>query len=60
MMLVLINSMLAAVVLGLEGQARTWRQALLPVSVGLALALLQMATMVSVRAYLTARLGLSF
>lgn len=60
MMLVLINAMLAAVVLGREGHARTWREALVPLAVGAALAILQITAMVLVRDYLTARLGLPF
>jgi uncharacterized membrane protein len=59
-MLVLINSMLAAVVLGREGAARSWREALVPLVVGLALGLLELAAMVLLRGYLTARLGLPF
>jgi uncharacterized membrane protein len=59
-MLVVINSMIAAVVLGREGYAHTWRQALVPLTIGLALALLQITGMVALRAYLTATLGLPF
>lgn len=58
MMLVLINSMIATVVLGREGQAKTWSQALVPLTVGTALAILQMTAMVLLRAYLTTTLGL--
>jgi uncharacterized membrane protein len=58
MMLVLINSMIATVVLGREGQARTWSQALVPLTVGTALAILQVTAMVLIRAYLTTTLGL--
>jgi len=58
MMLVLINSMIATVVLGREGQARTWSQALVPLTVGTALAILQVTVMVLIRAYLTTTLGL--
>ena len=60
MMLTLINSMIAAVVLGREGYASTWRQALIPLTVGAALAILQMTAMVLFRAYLTIKLGLPF
>ena len=60
MMLTLINSMIAAVVLGREGYASTWRQALIPMTVGAALAILQMTAMVLLRAYLTIKLGLPF
>ena len=58
MMLTLINSMIATVVLGLEGQARTWTQALVPLAIGAALAILQVTAMVLLRAYLTTKLGL--
>lgn len=58
MMLTLINSMIATVVLGREGQARTWSQALVPLTIGAALAILQLTAMVLLRAYLTTELGL--
>jgi hypothetical protein len=58
MMLTLINSMIATVVLGREGQARTWSQALVPLTIGAALAILQVTAMVLLRAYLTTKLGL--
>ena len=58
MMLTLINSMIATVVLGMEGQARTWAQALVPLTIGAALAILQVTAMVLLRAYLTVKLGL--
>jgi uncharacterized membrane protein len=60
MMLVLINTMIASVVLGREGYAQTWLQALVPLTVGTALAVLQMTTMVLLRAYLTTKFGLPF
>jgi uncharacterized membrane protein len=59
-MLVLINTMIAAVVLGREGYAQTWLQALAPLSVGTAMAILQMTAMVLLRAYLTTAVGLPF
>jgi hypothetical protein len=59
-MLTLINSMIAIVVLGREGYAQTWMQALAPLTVGAALAILQMTAMVVLRAYLTVKLGLPF
>jgi uncharacterized membrane protein len=59
-MLALINSMIAAVVLGREGYARTWRQAAVPLIVGAALALLLIAGMALLRDYLTTTLGLPF
>ena len=60
MMLVIINTMLATVVLGLEGQARRWRQALIPITIGASLAILQLTAMVLLRAYLTAEYGIPF
>jgi uncharacterized membrane protein len=60
MMLTLINSMIATIVLGREGYAQTWPQALVPLSVGAAMALLQVTAMVLLRAYLTTRFGLPF
>lgn len=57
-MLVLINTLIATVLLGREGYARHLRQALLPLSGGAALAILQMTFMVVLRAYLTTELGL--
>jgi uncharacterized membrane protein len=60
MMLVLINTMIASVVLGREGYAQTWLQALVPLTVGTALAVLQMTMMVLLRAYLTTKFGLPF
>jgi uncharacterized membrane protein len=59
-LLVLINSLIAAVTLGREGYATTWLQALPPLVVGAALAILQMTAMVLLRAYLTTKLGLTF
>jgi uncharacterized membrane protein len=59
MMLTLIHSMIAAVVLRREGYAVTWLQALPPLTVGVALAFLQITVMALVRAYLTAKLGLA-
>lgn len=59
-MLVIINSMLATVVLGREGYARSWRQTWVPFVVGAALALLQIAAMAGLRSYLTATVGLPF
>jgi uncharacterized membrane protein len=60
MMLTILNSMIAALILGREGYARNWRQALIPLIVGAALALVEMGGLVAVRAYLTTTLGLTF
>lgn len=60
LMLTLINSMIAAVVLGRESYARRWSQLLGPLTIGAALAVGQIAGMVLLRDYLTARFGLSF
>lgn len=59
-MLIVVNAMVATIVLRREGYARTWRQVLVPLTVGAALAILQMTGMVLLRAYLTARFGLPF
>jgi uncharacterized membrane protein len=60
LMLVLINSIIAAVLLRREAYARTWLQALVPVTVGTAMAILEMTAMVLLRAYLTMTFGLPF
>ncbi len=59
-LLVLINSMIATVLLGREGYARTWRQALVPLTVGTAMAILLITAMVLFRGYLTVTWGLPF
>jgi uncharacterized membrane protein len=59
-MLLFINTMLAAVVLGREGYAPTWRQALVPLLVGLALAIVELLGLVLLRDYITAELGVLF
>ncbi len=60
LMLTLINSLVVTVILGREGYAETWLQALVPLTVGAALAILQMTGMVLLRVYLTTTLGLPF
>jgi uncharacterized membrane protein len=60
MMLTIINTMIATVALGREGYARTWLEALVPLIVGLAMAILQLTAMVLLRIYLTTKLGLPF
>ena len=60
LLLALLNSMITAIVLGREGMAQTWRQALVPLSTGLALALLQIAALDLLRDWLVARFGLPF
>lgn len=60
LMLTIINSMIATVVLGREGYAQKWSQALVSLTIGLALAILQLTAMVLLRAYLTTKLGLPF
>ena len=57
-LLTAINSMLAAVVLRLEGRARTARQLLLPLAAGLALALIEVTVLALVRTYLVTHFGL--
>lgn len=58
-LLVLINSMIAAVVLRREGYARSWLQAAVPLSLGTALALLELASMILLRSTLTTMFGIS-
>jgi uncharacterized membrane protein len=60
MMLTLLNAVMAALAMGRESYATNWRQALVPLTVGAALAILEMAVLILVRAYLTASLGLPF
>lgn len=60
MLLILINSLIAAVALRREGVARTWLEALIPLTVGAALAVLEISAMTAMRAYLTVQVGLPF
>jgi uncharacterized membrane protein len=57
-LLSLTNAVIAAVILRREGQARSWRQAFVPLSVGTALGLLEIAGLVLLRNYL-ATLGIT-
>jgi len=59
-LLVLINSMIATFVLGREAYARTWRQALVPITCGAALAFAEVAGLVLLRDSLTTTFGLPF
>ncbi len=59
-LLVLINSMIAAVVLGREGYARSWVEAAVPLSLGAALAIVELAAMILLRSTLTTAFGLTF
>jgi len=59
-LLVIINTLIAAVLLRRDGHAETWRQALVPLTVGAALAILEITGMVLLRAYLTMAFGLPF
>jgi uncharacterized membrane protein len=58
-LLVLINSMIAAVVLGREGYAGSWLQAAAPLSLGAALGLLELAGMILLRSTLTTMFGIT-
>jgi uncharacterized membrane protein len=60
MMLTLINAMMATIILGREGYARTWRDAAVPLIAGAGLAIVEMTGLVLVRAYLTMSMGLPF
>jgi hypothetical protein len=58
-LLILINTMIATVFLGREGYARSWRQATVALMVGAALAMLEIAGMALLRAYLTNTFGIT-
>ncbi len=60
LLLVLINSMAVAVVLGREAYAQTWRQALVPLVVGAGLGVVQLGGLDLLRVFLTAKYGLPF
>lgn len=60
LLLTLLNSMIAAIVMRREGVARSWREALVPLSAGLAMGALEVAALNLVRAWLEARLGPGF
>lgn len=60
LLLTLLNAMIAAIVMRREGLAQTWRQALVPLSAGLAMGLLEIAALNLLRAWLEARLGPGF
>jgi uncharacterized membrane protein len=59
-LLVLINSLIAAVILGREQYAQTWLQAAVPLTIGLGMAILEVSAMDMVRSYLTMAFGLPF
>lgn len=59
-LLTMIDTILAVVVLRREGAARSWRQLVVPVTAGLALAILQISALSLLRAYLTVKFGLTF
>ena len=59
-LLVLVNSMIAAVVLRREGYARSWLQAAVPLGVGIALAVLELGGMILLRSTLTTAFGITF
>ncbi|MGD2105302.1 MAG: hypothetical protein PVJ55_09380, partial [Anaerolineae bacterium] len=52
-----VNTVLAVIVLGRQNSVTTWRQALLPLSVGLLLSLLQVGLIDLVRYAATGTLG---
>ena len=59
-LLTMINAILVVVVLRREGSAQSWRQLVVPFSAGLAVAILQIAALGLLRAYLTVTFGLTF
>lgn len=58
MVLTSLNTMLAVVILRREGSARTGRQALIPIGLGVALSLIEVAALAALRVYLVNRFGL--
>jgi uncharacterized membrane protein len=60
MLLSATNGVLAAMVLGLENQADGWREAAMPLLVGMGMAFLEIGAMDMFRAWLTGVLGLPF
>lgn len=60
MMLTLLNSVMAALILGRESYATTWQQAMPPLAVGAAMAILEMTALILIRVYLTTTMGLTF
>ena len=59
-MLTALNTMIVLAVLGREGTAVNWRQVVLPLLVGLAVAFLEIGAIDLLRAYLTRAVGLPF
>jgi len=59
-LLTMIDTILVVVVLRREGSAQSWRQLVVPFCAGLALAILQIAALGLLRAYLTVTFGLTF
>jgi hypothetical protein len=59
-LLTMINTILVVVVLRREGSAQSWRQLVVPITAGLALAILQISALGLLRAYLTVTFGLTF
>jgi uncharacterized membrane protein len=59
-LLTMIDTILAVVVLRREGSAQSWRQLVVPIAAGLALAILQILALSLLRAYLTVTFGLTF
>lgn len=60
LLLTLLNAMIAAILMRREGMAQTWRQALVPLSAGLAMALIEIAALDLLRSWLVDRFGLAF
>ena len=59
-LLTMIDTVLVVIVLRREASARSWRQLLVPITAGLALAVLQISALGLLRAYLTVTFGLTF
>jgi len=59
-LLTMIDTILVVVVLRREGSAQSWRQLVVPITAGLALAVVQISALGLLRAYLTVTFGLTF
>jgi hypothetical protein len=59
-LLTMIDTIIAVVILRREGSAQSWRQLVVPVAAGLAMAAIQISALGLLRAYLTVTFGLTF
>ena len=59
-LLTMVNSMIVMILTRRESMALNWKQASLPIIWGLAVSLLELASMITFRAFMTERMGLPF